>query len=202
MLRVATRENHAIDRNRNVPGSAPRIVRILRNSCAGDTAVCDAWIVRIHERQRRRLYEESDRRDRADIKAADISVAAEIETLERRRNVTVIAGDKRGLKSVSERLFSFLVIGDALHRKELLPFHHRPNRGNVATQSGNLAGQRKARDRVGRMRLFMLKLRLGVTSLVMTPFSESGPATLLKFSSSKYKREKSLKTFNEIVSSV
>src|ERR1700758_4011491 len=47
--------------------------------------------------------------------------------------------------------------------------------------------------------LTLLKLKLGVTSLVTIPFSAFGPATLLKFNSSKYRREKLLNTSSVVV---
>ena len=79
-------------------------------------------------------------RRRTHVKAAQLVVAAGIETGEGGSNISAVTLDVRSLQAIAEHVAPFRVRAQTLHRDEVLVLHHRAEIAHIAEQAGELKG--------------------------------------------------------------
>ena len=86
------------------------------------------------------------------IKAAQLVVAAGIETGERRSHISAVTLDVRKLHAIAKDVTPFRVGAQTFHRDEVLVLHHRGEIANIAPQarehksSGNIRSETRPED--------------------------------------------------------
>ncbi len=97
--------------------------------------------------------EERDRRNGANIEAANVGVAAHVEAVERRRNLAAVSRDPRTQHAEAEGVPALV------HGQELLVLGHRLDVLDVAAQAGELGGEIEALPGVRTLRVVDLVVR-------------------------------------------
>src|SRR3954466_13066445 len=91
---IAARDHDASYRHGYGVEPATRVRRIDRNALAGKRGVGDAGIIRVDQRHAELVSQEDIGRDGADVEAADIILAAGVETLGRVGGQSTVSGDE------------------------------------------------------------------------------------------------------------
>src|SRR5712664_1060723 len=117
-LSVAAREGNGVAHQRHADGPRGRLTESIQASCA-----------RVSELLDRGRRNESDRRDRANIKTADVGLSAHVEAAVRGRFPAAVTGDERTRSVKSQNVAVFV------HRMEVLPIENVADALDVAAET-------------------------------------------------------------------